>query len=97
VVVILLVIIAYLAMKIRRKKQSERKDLAAPPQALEAEKYQDNAQAYQRTPVELYEENAPVEIGENSNGVTEWQGASGVNRPLRCSRHGTPSSILRQN
>jgi hypothetical protein len=65
VVVILLVVITYLAMKIRRKKQSERKDLAAPPQALEAEKYQDNAQAYQHTPVELYGENAPVEIGGN--------------------------------
>jgi hypothetical protein len=52
-------------MNIRRKKQSEGKDLAAPPQALEAEKYQDNAQAYQRTPVELYGEHAPVEIDEN--------------------------------
>jgi hypothetical protein len=74
VVVILLVVIAYLAIKIRRKKQSERKDLAAPPQALEAEKYQDNAQAYQRTPVELYGENAPVEIG--GNYPTELPGST---------------------
>jgi hypothetical protein len=74
VVVILLVVIAYLAMKISRKKQSEGKDLAAPPQALEAEKYQDNAQAYQRTPVELYGGNAPVEIG--GNYPTELPGST---------------------
>jgi hypothetical protein len=64
VVAILLAIIAYLVMKMRKRKQVEGKDQIMKPQELEAEKHRNTMQTYHHPgPVEMYAGNAPVEIG----------------------------------
>jgi hypothetical protein len=47
----------------RKRKQVEGQHQAINSQPLESDKYESTVQAYHPGPVEMYAENAPVEIG----------------------------------
>jgi hypothetical protein len=60
--VILLAIIAYLVLKMRRKENG-RKNLVIEPQPVEQEKQQGIVQVYNPAPAEMFAQDAPHEIG----------------------------------
>jgi hypothetical protein len=63
VLMILLAIIAFLVLKMKRRKRSGEKDLVIEPQPIEQEKQQGIVQVYHSAPVEMFAEDAPLEIG----------------------------------